>query len=65
METATRLVEFLLAYDDRTWDTTIEAVPEHVEDLEGWAGLNLGQQERFRKVVLFAVYSEVPYEGKD
>jgi hypothetical protein len=53
-------IEYLIAKDDRTWDTTIEEVPESVgtdqEALVKWAEDNLAGQAQFRKVVLFALY---------
>jgi hypothetical protein len=53
-------IEYLIAKDDRTWDTIIEEVPESVgtdrEALVKWAEDNLAGQSQYRNVVLFAVY---------
>lgn len=63
-KTPTRKIEFLLAYDDETWSTEIVDVPEEMDPVE-WANEKLAPLSRYRKVVLFAVYSEVPDEGED
>jgi hypothetical protein len=53
-------IEFLIAKDDRTWDTIIEEVPESVgtdqEALIKWADDNLAGQAQYRKAVLFVLY---------
>lgn len=53
-------IEYLIAKDDRTWDTIIEEVPESVgtdrEALVKWAEDNLAGQAQYRKGVLFALY---------
>lgn len=53
-------IEYLIAKDDRTWDTAIEEVPESVgtdrEALLKWAEDNLAGQAQYRNVVLFALY---------
>lgn len=53
-------IEYLLAYEDKTWDTQVVEVPESVgqerEDLVSWAEENLSRQARYRKVITFALY---------
>jgi len=53
-------VEFLLAYNDHTWDTVVVNVPEAVDptadDLIPWAISTLGQQAQYKNVAVFAVY---------
>lgn len=57
---ATHEVEFLLAYEDNTWDTVKERIPVSVRP-EEWAQRMAGQV-RYRRVVLIAVYSIGPEE---
>jgi len=58
-----RQVEYLLANEDRTWDTVVVDVPDHVrtdrESLVQWAEDNLGRLVKYRKVVLFALYARL------
>lgn len=54
-------VEYLVAYDDNTWDTHVEPnVPDEYWGDEAqavaWANANLMCQPRFRKAVMMAVY---------
>ena len=65
-ESKTRPIEFLLAYEDGTWITEVFGVPEEIDPVE-WAHGPEGFVGRpaYRKVVLVAVYSETPDEGKD
>jgi len=52
--------EYLLAYDDGTWKTEFIDVPIVTQDREklvAWAEQNLAPLEKYRKVVLFALYS--------
>jgi hypothetical protein len=62
-----RKVEFLVAFDNRTWDTTIEDVPCDVpdENLRQWAELTLLSQARYRKAVLITVYCLNPLDEDD
>jgi hypothetical protein len=59
-------VEYLVAWEDGTWTTTIVSVPFSETDtdkLVKWANDNLGTQMAYRKVVLFAVYGVPAQEG--
>ena len=49
-------VEFLIAWDDQTWNTQVHEVPRGIEPVQ-WANENLAPLTRFRKAVLFAVAS--------
>ena len=57
----TRKVEYLIAFDDQTWDTICVDVPYNLgydrEKLVNWAEMNLPGQARFGNVVLFALYN--------
>lgn len=57
---ARRPVEFLVAYNDRTWDTFTKEVPGNVPDekLTEWAASNLFTHpaDRNLNIVLYAVY---------
>jgi len=57
-----RKVEFLLAREDRTWDTAVHEVPEDrcytLMDMVNWANENLMTLAQYRDVVLVAVYNE-------
>jgi len=66
-------VEFLRAWDNNTWDTTIEEVPDdiadHLDVVDGsewdgavlsWANEVLAVQTRHRGVVLWAIYNANP-----
>lgn len=61
-----RRIEFLVAWDDNSWETMIEEVPDEVfEGTEAnWANTTLASQSRYRRAVLFAVYNEDPDEGR-
>ena len=56
-----RKVEFLLAFDDKTWDTEVFEVPEKqagtMDDLRVWAEENLVKLPRLSNVVQIAVYN--------
>lgn len=61
-------IEFLLAFEDHTWETTIQEVPcilHHDkctdEDRVEWAKKVLGTRALYSNVVLFAVYSLGPF----
>lgn len=62
--------EFLVAFDDHTWDTFVEDTPEGIhpddhEALRRWAEAELLTQARFRNAALAAVYcSPFPAEGE-
>jgi hypothetical protein len=67
-----RSIEFLIAWDDRTWTTEIHEVPTEEEDPENgvdfdqgkgldedlvdWALHELAQLDKYRKAVMWAVY---------
>ena len=59
-----RRIEFLIALENRLWDTIIVDVPESVglerETLVKWAEQNLASQAQYRKVELFALYNPEP-----
>ena len=60
-------VEFLIAKDDRTWDTVILDVPASCEletaALIDWAETNVAHEPRFKNVVLWGVYWIPPNDG--
>lgn len=57
-------VEFLLAYEDHTWDTLVvdvvpakgKRVPRSIGGMIQWAQEHLAGQAQYRRVVLFGVY---------
>lgn len=58
-------IEFLLAWEDRTWTTEIFDVPDSVDrscvhDLQFWAQALVGELAAYRAVVLVAVYNSEP-----
>lgn len=64
-------VEFLLAYEDHTWDTVIIDIPnteindEKDETLIAWANKNLLTQAQYREVVLISIYSILSSKEND
>jgi hypothetical protein len=55
-ENATMKVEYLVAFEDRTWDTFVEDVPlEAKNHLDDWADKNLAPRIE-REVAMIAVY---------
>ena len=60
-------VEFLVAWDDGTWTTTIEEVPPTVDSGNAvqWADETLAPQAQYRKAVLFALYNLNPEGAED
>jgi len=67
-------VEFLIAFEDKTWDTVIIEVPEHVardqshDEVLDWV-MSKGPyaEVEYRKVVLWSVYNFEPevFDGSD
>lgn len=67
-------VEFILCYDNHTWDTAIENVPNHVTacinyedpawdaEIIGWAYYNLLKQARYQNVTHLSIYNSNPEE---
>lgn len=57
---AVRSVEFLVAYEDQTWDTVVVNVPIDVgtdrEALTTWAESNITREAHLRDAVMVAVY---------
>jgi hypothetical protein len=55
----TMRVEFLIAWADGTWTTTIETVlgdSQETDKLIDWAQKNLAPLAKYHKAILFAVY---------
>lgn len=52
--------EYLIAWEDRTWTTEIEEVPDTIprerEAAVAWAEENLLTRDRYRGAVMFALY---------
>ena len=60
---AVQKVEYLVAWDDGTWTTTVEDVLDE-RDPEEFA-VTLYQSERFRKAVFISVYNECPDQSME